>query len=177
MSYSYTEKKRIRKNFGTFAKVMDLPNLIETQTNSYAEFLQADVSPDARKKQGLEEVFQSSLGGLQEDESSDYQNYTQGPAMYFNNTSNTTPITSEFKFKLQIQHSSQSSSISLGFMVIENSETVILNGTTNLIKGTDYQIDYFTGNLTLISARASDPSAELKITYDQNELISFDVFD
>ena len=59
MSYSYTEKKRIRKNFGTFAKVMDLPNLIETQTNSYAEFLQADVSPDSRKKQGLEEVFQS----------------------------------------------------------------------------------------------------------------------
>jgi len=59
MSYSYTEKKRIRKNFGTFAKVMDLPNLIETQTKSYAEFLQANVAPEARKKQGLEEVFQS----------------------------------------------------------------------------------------------------------------------
>ena len=59
MSYSYTEKKRIRKNFGTFAQVKDLPNLIETQTNSYAEFLQADVAPDSRKKQGLEEVFQS----------------------------------------------------------------------------------------------------------------------
>ena len=59
MSYSYTEKKRIRKNFGTFAQVMDLPNLTETQTNSYAEFLQADVAPDSRKKQGLEEVFQS----------------------------------------------------------------------------------------------------------------------
>ena len=59
MSYSYTEKKRIRKNFGTFAKVMELPNLVETQTKSYAEFLQADVAPDARKKQGLEEVFQS----------------------------------------------------------------------------------------------------------------------
>ncbi len=59
MSYSYTEKKRIRKNFGTFAKVMDLPNLIETQTKSYSEFLQADVAPEARKKQGLEEVFQS----------------------------------------------------------------------------------------------------------------------
>ena len=59
MSYSYTEKKRIRKNFGTFTKVMDLPNLIETQTKSYSEFLQADVAPEARKKQGLEEVFQS----------------------------------------------------------------------------------------------------------------------
>ena len=94
--------------------------------------------------------------------------------MYFNNTSNSTPMTSEFKFKLQIQHSSQSSTISLGFMVIENSERVILNGTTTLVKGTDYQIDYFTGNLTLISARATDPSADLRITYDQNELISFD---
>ena len=52
MSYSYTEKKRIRKNFGTFAKVMDLPNLIETQTNSYSDFLQADIASDARKKQG-----------------------------------------------------------------------------------------------------------------------------
>jgi DNA-directed RNA polymerase subunit beta len=59
MSYSYTEKKRIRKNFGTFKKVMDLPNLVETQTKSYSEFLQADTAPEARKKQGLEEVFKS----------------------------------------------------------------------------------------------------------------------
>ena len=59
MSYSYTEKKRIRKNFGTFAKVMDLPNLVETQTKSYADFLQADVPPESRNKQGLEDVFQS----------------------------------------------------------------------------------------------------------------------
>jgi DNA-directed RNA polymerase subunit beta len=59
MSYSYTEKKRIRKNFGSFAKVMDLPNLVETQTNSYSEFLQADVAPDSRNNHGLEEVFKS----------------------------------------------------------------------------------------------------------------------
>ncbi len=59
MAYSYTEKKRIRKNFGTFAKVMDLPNLVETQTKSYADFLQADVAPESRIKQGLEDVFQS----------------------------------------------------------------------------------------------------------------------
>ena len=59
MSYSYTEKKRIRKNFGRFPKVMDLPTLTETQLNSYAEFLQADVDPDKRENKGLEEVFQS----------------------------------------------------------------------------------------------------------------------
>ena len=59
MSYSYTEKKRIRKNFGRFPKVMDLPTLTETQLNSYAEFLQANVDPDKRENKGLEEVFQS----------------------------------------------------------------------------------------------------------------------
>ena len=59
MSYSYTEKKRIRKNFGRFPKVMDLPTLTETQLNSYAMFLQANVDPDKRENKGLEEVFQS----------------------------------------------------------------------------------------------------------------------
>ena len=38
---------------------MDLPTLTETQLNSYAEFLQAEVDPDKRENKGLEEVFQS----------------------------------------------------------------------------------------------------------------------
>ena len=59
MSYSYTEKRRIRKNFGRLPKVMRLPKLIETQLNSYAEFLQSDVPANKRNKQGLEEVFQT----------------------------------------------------------------------------------------------------------------------
>ena len=59
MSYSYTEKRRIRKNFGRLPKVMELPKLIETQLDSYAQFLQQHVELGARKNQGLEEVFQS----------------------------------------------------------------------------------------------------------------------
>ena len=39
MSYSYTEKRRIRKNFGRLPKVMELPRLIETQLDSYSQFL------------------------------------------------------------------------------------------------------------------------------------------
>ena len=83
-------------------------------------------------------------------------------------------ISSEVKFEIHIKHSSSSSTISLGFMVVSNSETVLLNGTTALTKGTDYDIDYFTGTLTLKSERALDPTAEIKITFDQNELVSFD---
>ncbi|MEL0236382.1 MAG: DNA-directed RNA polymerase subunit beta [Gammaproteobacteria bacterium] len=58
MAYSYTEKKRIRKNFGRLPKIMELPNLIETQLDSYKAFLQRDVDASKREVQGLEEVFQ-----------------------------------------------------------------------------------------------------------------------
>ena len=60
MTYSYTEKKRIRKTFGKFPKIMDLPNLTKTQLESYAKFLQADVDSDKRKPNphSLEDVFQ-----------------------------------------------------------------------------------------------------------------------
>ena len=59
MSYSYTEKRRIRKNFGRLPKVMMLPKLIETQLDSYTQFLQQHVEAGARENKGLEEVFQT----------------------------------------------------------------------------------------------------------------------
>jgi DNA-directed RNA polymerase subunit beta len=59
MSYSYTEKRRIRKNFGRLPKVMELPKLIKTQLDSYAQFLQQHVEVGARENKGLEEVFQT----------------------------------------------------------------------------------------------------------------------
>jgi DNA-directed RNA polymerase subunit beta len=59
MSYSYTEKRRIRKNFGRLPKVMKLPKLIETQLESYTQFLQQHVEASARENKGLEEVFQT----------------------------------------------------------------------------------------------------------------------
>ena len=43
MSYSFTEKKRIRKSFAKRPSVLEVPSLLETQLHSYHEFLQADV--------------------------------------------------------------------------------------------------------------------------------------
>jgi DNA-directed RNA polymerase subunit beta len=59
MSYSYTEKRRIRKNFGRLPKVMELPKLIKTQLDSYSQFLQQHVEVGVRENKGLEEVFQT----------------------------------------------------------------------------------------------------------------------
>ena len=59
MAYSYTEKKRIRKSFAKRAAVLDAPFLLATQIESFAEFLQAETPPEARRTQGLQAAFSS----------------------------------------------------------------------------------------------------------------------
>ncbi len=59
MSYSFTEKKRIRKSFAKRHSVLDIPFLLATQLDSYTEFLQEGVNPTTRKNQGLESAFRS----------------------------------------------------------------------------------------------------------------------
>jgi DNA-directed RNA polymerase subunit beta len=59
MTYSYTEKKRIRKSFAKRGNVLDVPFLLATQLDSYTHFLQVDVPPAQRKSQGLEAAFGS----------------------------------------------------------------------------------------------------------------------
>ena len=59
MAYSFTEKKRIRKDFGKLPSVMDIPYLLAIQVDSYQKFLQKGVKSEDRKKQGLEVAFSS----------------------------------------------------------------------------------------------------------------------
>src|SRR5512132_2585893 len=59
MTYSFTEKTRVRKSFAKRAAVLDVPFLLATQINSYAEFLQSEVAPDTRREMGLQSAFRS----------------------------------------------------------------------------------------------------------------------
>jgi len=59
VTYSFTEKKRIRKSFAKRAVVQQVPFLLATQLQSYAAFLQEFVGPDARKNEGLQSAFTS----------------------------------------------------------------------------------------------------------------------
>ena len=59
MAYSYTEKKRIRKNFGKLPSAMDIPYLLSIQIDSYRQFTQSDSSADERLEQGLHAAFKS----------------------------------------------------------------------------------------------------------------------
>ena len=61
MGYSFTEKKRIRKDFGKFPKVMEVPYLLEIQLASYRKFLQSDVPAAERGEYGLHGALKSVL--------------------------------------------------------------------------------------------------------------------
>ncbi|MCJ7833291.1 MAG: DNA-directed RNA polymerase subunit beta, partial [Deltaproteobacteria bacterium] len=50
---------RFRKNFGRIEKIIDIPNLIDMQKQSYERFLQKDTDPEQREKVGLQGVFKS----------------------------------------------------------------------------------------------------------------------
>ena len=59
MAYSFTEKKRIRKDFGKRPVILDAPYLLSIQLDSYRKFLQQDVGAEQRKESGLHSAFQS----------------------------------------------------------------------------------------------------------------------
>ncbi|HET9114026.1 MAG TPA: DNA-directed RNA polymerase subunit beta [Burkholderiales bacterium] len=59
MSYSFTEKKRIRKSFAKRANILKVPFLLATQLDSFRAFLQEDTAPEARANEGLQAAFTS----------------------------------------------------------------------------------------------------------------------
>jgi len=58
-SYSYTEKKRIRKDFGKQRSILEVPFLLAIQVDSYREFLQENVDPAKRSDHGLHAALKS----------------------------------------------------------------------------------------------------------------------
>lgn len=78
MTYSYAEKKRIRKMFGNLPEILDVPYLLSIQKESYKEFLQKNTHADKRENIGLQAAFTSvfpitSLSGYAELQFVNYQ--------------------------------------------------------------------------------------------------------
>ena len=59
MAYSFTEKKRIRKDFGKLPEFMEMPYLLSIQIDSYNQFLQLGRQTDKRQETGLHAAFRS----------------------------------------------------------------------------------------------------------------------
>src|SRR6218665_2678072 len=61
MTYSYTERKRIRKSFGSRDSVLEVPYLLQMQKDAYTAFLQADKEPRKRTIEGLQAAFDAAF--------------------------------------------------------------------------------------------------------------------
>jgi len=59
MEYTYTEKKRIRKNFGKRKQVIDIPSMLDIQTDSYSSFLSTSANAEDRASSGIHRAFTS----------------------------------------------------------------------------------------------------------------------
>ena len=59
MAYTFTEKKRIRKDFGKRSSILDVPYLLAIQIDSYRDFLQEGIASDDRGEEGLHAAFKS----------------------------------------------------------------------------------------------------------------------
>ncbi len=61
MAYTYTERKRIRKSFGSRDSVLEVPYLLQMQKDAYTAFLQADSAPKQRTPDGLQAAFEAAF--------------------------------------------------------------------------------------------------------------------
>ncbi len=84
MAYSIANNPLLRKNFAKIKKIIDIPNLIDIQKNSYRRFLQIDVPAESRKYTGLEAVFKSvfPIRDFSETASLEYVSYSLGKEKY-----------------------------------------------------------------------------------------------
>src|SRR5499426_2815388 len=84
MAYSFTEKKRIRKNFGKQATVLDTPYLLAIQLDSYRQFLQADKPEYSRIQIGLHAAFKSvfPISSYSGNASLEYVSYRLGEPVF-----------------------------------------------------------------------------------------------
>ncbi|MDG6895116.1 DNA-directed RNA polymerase subunit beta [Volucribacter amazonae] len=80
MVYSYTEKKRIRKDFGKRPQVLNVPYLLTIQLDSFDKFIQRD--PEGQ--QGLEAAFRSVFPIVSNNGSTElqYVSYTLGEPVF-----------------------------------------------------------------------------------------------
>ena len=59
MTYSLTQKKRVRKDFADRPSILEVPYLLSLQKGSFHEFLQLEAKPNERKNVGLHSAFTS----------------------------------------------------------------------------------------------------------------------
>ncbi|MBK6925233.1 DNA-directed RNA polymerase subunit beta [Thermomonas sp.] len=82
--YSFTEKKRIRKDFGKSRSILEVPFLLAIQVDSYREFLQERAEPGKREDRGLHAALKSvfPISSYSGNAALEYVGYKLGEPMF-----------------------------------------------------------------------------------------------
>ena len=106
--YSYTEKKRIRKNFGKLLSAIEVPSLLAIQMDSYRRFLDATGESDRLGSSGLHGVFSSvfPIASLSGYAALEYVSYRLGDPIFDVRESKSRGITyaAPLRVKLRLVH-------------------------------------------------------------------------
>jgi DNA-directed RNA polymerase subunit beta len=175
-----------RKNYGQLTDVLDIPDLIGIQLDSYAEFLQRDVDPAKRKDQGLQEVFKEIFPIESFDQSCilDFVNYEIGePKVEMveclrSGKTLAVPLYTTLKLENRKRNEIKEERVFLGEVpVMTDRGTFIINGAERVIisqlhrsPGICYEKSKHTSGRTLFSFRIiPDRGSWLEVQFDVND--------
>ena len=133
-----TPPKRV--SFEAKEEIIDLPNLIEIQLKSYAQFLQKDQLPHERRMEGLEEVFQEifPIKSYDEKTSIEYLSYSLGVPKYTPEEcvrrGVTYNVTLKVKFRLIDETGIKEEEVYMGTLpLMTDKGTFVINGAERVI--------------------------------------------
>jgi DNA-directed RNA polymerase subunit beta len=129
-----------RINFNGKKEIIDLPNLIEVQIKSYAQFLQVDKFPEERENVGLQEVFTEIFPIKSYDEKTilEYLSYTLGAPKYSPEEcirrGITYSVTLKVKFRLTDETGIKEEEVYMGTIpIMSDKGTFIINGAERVV--------------------------------------------
>jgi DNA-directed RNA polymerase subunit beta len=177
-----------RKNFGKLTDVLEIPDLIGIQLDSYAEFLQMDVASEKRQNKGLEEVFKEvfPIESFDQSCSLDFVNYEIGPPKHTmvecirTGKSLAAPLYATLRLENVKKNEVKEEAVFLGEMpLMTDRGTFIINGAERVIisqlhrtPGICFERVRHTSGRSLFSCRIiPDRGSWLEIQYDINDLI------
>ena len=181
-----------RQNFGKLKEVIDPPNLIQNQVDSFYDFLQRDIPSTHRKQAGLEAVFREVFPILSYDEKSrlEYVSYSVGESKLSEmdcidqNCTYAAPLQVKLRLRLELEGQSKpfysEEEIFMGELpIVTERGSFIINGAERVVvsqlhrsPGVSFEESMHTSGKTLHGFRIiPDRGTWIEAQFDQHDLL------
>ena len=127
------------RNFSKVGDAAPIPNLISVQTESYARFLQADTTPEKRKKEGLEALMREVFPIVSYDEQTtlEYLSYELSEPRYTQDECRDLKLTYGMPFRIRCRLSRKDAKDVLEESIYLGELPIMIGGGEFIINGAD----------------------------------------